>query len=239
VTLAHSLAILQQVCAGMVALTNAGLVHRDLASRNVLVFRFDASDPTKVLVKISDFGLAVKRHYQTHATVQGESVPFRWMAPEALRRRRFSEKTDVWAFGVTAWELLTGGDVPYAFLDSNEAVAERVCSGHRLARPAGCPDGLWDLLQRTWAEKPADRPTFTELANDLARLDLDPLFDTLEAVNKDMEVACIHSIAPLVERIIKCMPEEVNDAARLLNDALASAGQRARTAACVRVAASL
>ena len=70
VTLAHKLVIMQQVCGGMVALTAAGLIHRDLAMRNVLVFAFDAALPGATVVKITDFGLAVDRHYQTHATVK-------------------------------------------------------------------------------------------------------------------------------------------------------------------------
>jgi serine/threonine protein kinase len=94
------------------------------------------------------------------------------MPPEALKKRRFSEKSDVWAFGVTAWEMLTDGEVPFAFIASNEAVAERVCGGERLARPDGCDDPLWALLLRTWAARPADRPTFTELAGELAHLDV-------------------------------------------------------------------
>ena len=168
ITLPHKLAMLQQICGGMIALSGAGMVHRDLATRNVLVFAFDANDPAATIVKITDFGLAVDRMYQTHATVQGDELPFRWMPPEALRRRRFSEKSDVWAFGVTAWELLTGGDVPYALIGSNEAVGERVIGGERLPRPDGCPDALWALLQRTWAATPAERPAFVEVAGELA-----------------------------------------------------------------------
>ena len=170
VTMAHKLKMLEQICAGMVALSGAGMVHRDLATRNILVFAFDAHDPAATVVKITDFGLAVDRHYQTHATVQGEAVPFRWMSPEALQRRRFSEKSDVWAFGVTAWELLTGGQIPFAFIASNEAVAQRVCGGERLTRPGECPDALWALLLRMWAERPADRPTFVEVADALVVL---------------------------------------------------------------------
>ena len=170
VTMAHKLKMLEQICAGMVALSGVGMVHRDLAARNILVFAFDARDPAATVVKITDFGLAVDRHYQTHATVQGEAVPFRWMPPEALKRRRFSEKSDVWAFGVTAWELLTGGQIPFAFIASNEAVAERVCGGERLTRPGECPDALWALLLRVWAERPADRPTFVEVADALVVL---------------------------------------------------------------------
>eukprot|EP00900_Chrysochromulina_parva_P014236 jgi/Chrpa1/22813/Chrysochromulina_OHIO_Genome00009326-RA len=137
VTMAHKLKMLEQICAGMVALSGAGMVHRDLAARNILVFAFDAHDPAATVVKITDFGL-----------VQGEAVPFRWMPPEALQRRRFSEKSDVWAFGVTAWELLTGGQIPFAFIAFTEAVAERVCGGERLKRPGECPDALWALMLR-------------------------------------------------------------------------------------------
>jgi hypothetical protein len=76
----------------------------------------------------------------------------------------------VWAFGVTAWELLTDGEVPFAFIASNEAIAERVCGGERLTRPGECPDALWALMLRMWAERPADRPTFVEVAEALVVL---------------------------------------------------------------------
>ena len=53
VTLPHKLAMLQQVCGGMIALSGAGVVHRDLATRNILVFAFDANDPAATIVKIT------------------------------------------------------------------------------------------------------------------------------------------------------------------------------------------
>jgi tyrosine-protein kinase shark len=171
VTLQHKLKMLEQICAGMIAITRMKMIHCDLATRNILVFAFDASNPAGTRVKITDFGLSVDRLYQTHAYgAQNQDVPFRWMPPEALRKRRFTEKSDVWAFGVTAWELLTDGEVPYGFIASTEAVAERVCGGERLTRPGECPDALWALLQRTWAERPADRPTFVEVAEALVVL---------------------------------------------------------------------
>ncbi len=55
---------------------------------------------------------------------------------------KFTKKRDVWAFGVTAWELLTDGEVPYGFITSTEAFAERLCGGERLTRPDECPDAL-------------------------------------------------------------------------------------------------
>lgn len=170
-TLPHKFHMLAQACSAMEAISFAGLVHRDLAARNLLVFEYDAQEPRKTVVKITDFGLAVNRHYQTHAYAQGEELPFRWMAPEALRRRRFSEKSDVWAFGVLAWELFSGGDVPYAFISSSEQVAERVCSGHRLEQPEGCPRELWDLVLCMWETQPQDRPTFALIRSRLAQIE--------------------------------------------------------------------
>ena len=61
-------------------------------------------------------------------------------------------------------------DMHASLIASTEAVAERVCGGERLTRPGECPDALWALLQRMWAERPADRPTFVEVAGALVVL---------------------------------------------------------------------
>ena len=159
VSLEHKLVMAHQICRGMAALAEQGLIHRDLAARNVLVFA-DAPSP---VVKVTDFGLTVNAYGATHMSVPGEQVPFRWMPPEALRRRRFSEKSDVWAYGVTLWELLTDAEIPYALIPSDTTVAENVLSGTRLAEPPGCPPELWSVMQRCWEASADARPTFQEL----------------------------------------------------------------------------
>ena len=107
----------------------------------------------------------------TYKSVPGSAIPFRWMPPEALEKRRFSEASDVWSFGVTAWELLTDGKLPYAFIQGDEEVAQRVCSGQRPPRPiSGCPDGLWRIVEACWAQNPKGRPRFSSLASELGHL---------------------------------------------------------------------
>ena len=155
----------------MEALAAHRITHRDLAARNVFVFSFVPDTPHATCVKVGDFGLAMSMYQgETHAYGQEERLPYRWMAPEALRRRRFSEQSDVWAFGVTAWELLTGGDVPYFDVLDQHITGHVLDQGRRLQRPQRACEALWGLLERCFAEAPKDRPAFEELGGLLERL---------------------------------------------------------------------
>ena len=73
---------------------------------------------------MSDYGLTREGEYYYSQTTA--DLPIRWMAPEALTKRRWSEKSDVWSFGVMLWELWTAGEMPFALEESNQAVAQKV-----------------------------------------------------------------------------------------------------------------
>jgi serine/threonine protein kinase len=156
--------IAMQICDGMSQLAEYDVVHRDLACRNVLVFRFSPVDRAQVLVKVTDYGLALldgggTRGVTTHSG--SDARPVRWLAPEALRTRRYSRASDVWAFGVTLWELWSDGMVPYWEVPSDEEVVRRVgTQGVTLGRPENCIDAVWRVMEGCWARIAKDRPQF-------------------------------------------------------------------------------
>jgi serine/threonine protein kinase len=75
------------------------IVHRDLKSANCLVNKH-------YTVKICDFGLS--RVMSDSATNDNSSAGTpEWMAPELIRNELFTEKCDIFSFGVIMWELCT------------------------------------------------------------------------------------------------------------------------------------
>ena len=156
-----------QTLDAMLQLVEHKIVHRDLALRNLLAFAFDPEDSSKVTVKLTDYGLSATGTYVQKSTSSvGDGLPFRWMSPEAIMKHRWSEKSDVWSFAVTVWEMFTHSQIPYTFIANDSDVAQRVVEGTRLERPlepTECPESVFEILQRCWAARAADRPDFAVL----------------------------------------------------------------------------
>ncbi|NXY15945.1 ROS1 kinase, partial [Atrichornis clamosus] len=158
-TVTDLLDICLDVCKGCVYLEKMHFIHRDLAARNCLVSEKEYESSSRV-VKIGDFGLARDVYKNDYYRKSGEGLlPVRWMAPESLIDGVFTNRSDVWAFGVLVWETLTLGQQPYPGF-SNIEVLHHVRSGGRLESPNSCPDDLCDLMTKCWSQEPHNRPTF-------------------------------------------------------------------------------
>ncbi|NWR81105.1 RYK kinase, partial [Centropus unirufus] len=97
-----------------------------------------------------------------HCLGDNENRPVRWMALESLVNNEFSSASDVWAFGVTLWELMTLGQTPYVDIDPFE-MAAYLKDGYRIAQPINCPDELFAVMACCWALDPEERPKFQQL----------------------------------------------------------------------------
>jgi hypothetical protein len=156
-----------QVADAMTHLHLYNVVHRDLAIRNTLAFRFDP-----VLVKVTDYGMSllVNAGYTRGKgvveiqTMSSDAVgPTRWMAPESIMRRVYSKKSDVWRFGVLLHEVWTRGMIPYHLIADDKEVARVVLQGERLSRLDNCPQKLHAIMQDWWKSAQKDRPSMPQL----------------------------------------------------------------------------
>jgi serine/threonine-protein kinase len=144
-------AVLRPVLGGLAAAHRAGLVHRDVKPENVLIS--DEGD-----VKIVDFGLVravAEAGITSTSVILGTAA---YLSPEQVRDGNASPRSDVYAAGIVAYELLTGqtpfsGDtalsVAYQRLDTDVPAPSSVING--------VPAAFDELVERATARDPADR----------------------------------------------------------------------------------
>ncbi|KAG8861995.1 hypothetical protein FRB96_002438 [Tulasnella sp. 330] len=146
---------------------------RDLRAVNVLVSQ--AGDAF-----ISDFGLARLEQVAGSETITSldPAGACRWMAPELIApapgaRTVQTTYTDVWSFGMFAFEVFTG-ERPYNHLDRNVHVINTVSQGYRHSQPRGVAesrglsDSMWALMMSCWHEQPCERPDMDTVSETLS-----------------------------------------------------------------------
>lgn len=91
-------------------------------------------------------------------------MPIRWLPAEVICESRFSEKSDVWSFGVLCTELFSNGVLPYKGV-GNADVFKRIVAGGAPDIPQGTDHGVSTVIQRCFIQDADDRPSFQEVAD--------------------------------------------------------------------------
>jgi eukaryotic-like serine/threonine-protein kinase len=141
---ARALPIVEQIAAGLQAAHDAGVIHRDFKSPNVILVPAQGS-PGNVRAVITDFGLAhaaAGDMASLTGSLEVVGTPA-YMAPEQLEGKEITPATDTYALGIVMYEMLTG-KVPFAG-GSVFTTAMR-----RLSEPAPSPRELVQDVDPRW-----------------------------------------------------------------------------------------
>ncbi|XP_061609490.1 mitogen-activated protein kinase kinase kinase 7 isoform X2 [Phyllopteryx taeniolatus] len=136
------------------------LIHRDLKPPNLLLVAGGT------VLKICDFGTACD--IQTHMTNNKGSAA--WMAPEVFEGNNYSEKCDVFSWGIILWEVVTRRK-PF---DEIGGPAFRIMwAVHNGTRPPlikNLPKPIENLMTRCWSKDPSQRPSMEEIVKIMTHL---------------------------------------------------------------------
>ena len=146
--------------------SEAMIVHRDLKPENLGI----NSDGT---VKLFDFGLCrcvKKRTSSSEAyTMTGNTGSIRYMAPEVVLNKPYTEKVDVYSFGILIWAVARNKH-PYRGFTMGEHYTRVVIGGERPKLEDGWPKDFRDLLSACWHHNSRSRPNFSVVAAELSRM---------------------------------------------------------------------
>lgn len=155
-----------QIAGGMQYLSGQKFIHRDLATRNILVGNDFA-------IKVADFGMSQNLYSGYYFRIKGHQVlPIRWLPFESFKGK-FSVKSDVWSFGVTMWEIFTVCKKrPYQGWTDRAVIRDAMKEENRtlLEQTEHCSDEVYTIMKSCWKHNPHSRSNFNNLYSQLYNL---------------------------------------------------------------------
>ncbi|XP_061003984.1 serine/threonine-protein kinase 33 isoform X1 [Dama dama] len=158
--------IIQSLASAIAYLHNKDIVHRDLKLENIMVKSsfIDANNEMNLNIKVTDFGLAVKKHGRSEAMLQTTCGTPIYMAPEVINAHDYSQQCDIWSIGVIMYILLCG-KAPF-MASSEEKLFELIKKGELHFKNSiwnSISDCAKSVLKQLMKVDPAHRLTAKEL----------------------------------------------------------------------------
>ena len=151
------------IASSMLYLHSHNILHRDLRPSNILL-------DDSLYPKLADFGLCTKHHnintitFQSTCGIKGKPT---YLAPEILISKEYSKSSDVYSFGMVVYEIVTY-EIPFNNMtDAVQIIDEVVTKGNRPEFKETVPDCYKNLIERCWSAEPNERPTFSEIIDEL------------------------------------------------------------------------
>ena len=136
------------------------IIHRDLKSPNLLLVNHGLT------LKICDFGTACDKQ----SVMTNNKGSAAWMAPEVFEGNTYTEKCDIFSWGIILWEVLTRR-LPFDEIRGNDLrVLWAIHSGRRPPPILDCPEILENLMNRCWNKDTSVRPTMAEIMETVGKI---------------------------------------------------------------------
>src|SRR5437764_4636848 len=147
---------LYDIAHGLCKVHDNGLIHHNFHCGNILIRNND-------VVVITDLGLCkpanIKSSPGDNKKIYGV-LPY--VAPEVLKGQEYTQASDIYGFGIVAFEVCTGFP-PYHDMAHDESLAIKICQGLRPKSDYKIPQLVLDIIKQCWDADPLKRPKAEEL----------------------------------------------------------------------------
>ena len=192
---------LTPILSALAAAHALGIVHRDIKPENILISK-------EGRIKIADFGLARGELIGSTMTAESSVIlgSVSYLSPEQVQRGIADSRSDVYAVGIVAYEMLTGekpfsadSPIQIAYMHVNEEIPRLRSKRKEI------PQALDDLISSSTAKDPDERPrTAGEFLDQLQQIQID-----LDPRKNQMDLGLDLPVEPIREKPRKKVKEVV------------------------------
>ena len=165
--------LLRQVLEGLAYLHKNNLRHGILSSRRIMVY----SLPNDIYD--NDYNnddnidnLRIKLYSTHYPSINDNKVMndpkdkfyWRYKSPEAMQNNEEYLYSDIYAFGIVAWEMFSNDLLPWINCNTDDNICDLISCGHYLEENQKCPESIYNsLMIKSWTLSPQHRPSVSSL----------------------------------------------------------------------------